>query len=363
LYGQNLQAHLGDLIPVETLRPCVEEWKRRADLRLYTTDIAMADIDEVRAAMEYERINLFGTSYGTRAAQVYMRQFPKHVRAVIMKGVTPITVPLTLPMARDAQRSLDLLFEDCGADEACRNAFPNPRDEWMAVLARFDKGEIEVELAEKEGGKKKRVKISRATMGPTIRSSLQSVEGAAKLPLRIHQAFGGNFEPLAREALIIRKGFPKAVSVGVFLGISSAEDVSISDPAQIASASEGTFLRDDYFKQLQRAAELFPRTEMPVAYREPVNSEIPTLLISGFLDPATPPSGADEVAKHLSKSLHIVARYGSHAYGGMSPCVDNLMAEFIRRGSAQELDISCVDQIRRPPFLTAEKVGDKNSGD
>ena len=345
LYGPGIQAHLQDLIPIETLRPCVEQWKKRADLRFYTTDIAMADIDEVRSALGYERINFFGTSYGTRAAQVYLRQFPDRVRAVILKGVTPITVPLTLPMARDAQRALDLLFDDCAADETCRTAFPKLREEWNALLAQLDNGEIEVKLDAKE-----RVKISRATIMPTVRSLLQAVEGAAKLPMLIHHAANGDYAPLANEALTIRRGFPKAVSVGIFLAVSSAEDVSISNPDQISRASAGTFLRDDYFKQLHRAAELFSRVEMPADYRAPVRSDIPTLLISGFLDPATPPSGAEEVAKHLSNSLHVVARYGSHAYGGMAPCIDNVMAEFINRGSVAGIDIGCAEMIRRPPF-------------
>lgn len=351
LYGQRTQAHLRDLIPIDTLRLCVEEWKKRTDLRFYTTEIAMADLDEVRAALGYERINLFGTSYGTRAAQVYMRQFPERVRAVIMKGVTPMSVPLTLPMARDAQRALDLLFQDCAAEETCARAFPNLREEWKAVLARLDEGEIEVELPAKEGAAKERVKISRAAIAPTIRSMLQSVESSAELPLRIHQAFTGDFAPLTSEVLAIRKGFPKAVSLGVFLGISSAEDIPLSDAAAIARAGEGTFLRDDYFLQLRRAADLFPRKSMPPDYREPVRADIPTLLVSGYVDPATPPSGAEEVASHLPNSLHVVARYGSHAYGGMSPCIDNVMAQFIKRGSAEGIDTTCAEQIRRPPFV------------
>ena len=359
LYGSSAQAHLRDLIPIDTLRKCVEEWKKRADLRFYTTEIAMADLDEVRDAMGFARINLFGTSYGTRAAQVYMRRFPEHLRCVVMKGVTPITVPLTLPMARDAQRALDLTFDDCLADEACRGAFPEIKGEWKSVLERLDRGEIEVELPAATDGKSERIKISRATLGPTVRTMLQSIDSAARLPMVIHAAARGNYVPLAREALTIRRGFPKAVSVGIFLGITAAEDVSISDPKEIARESEGTFLRDDYFKQLQRAAKIFPQSDLPADYRAPVGSEIPTLLISGFVDPATPPRGAEEVAKHLTKSRHVVARYGSHSYSGMSPCVDKMMAEFIQRGTVDGLHTSCVDQIKRPPFATSEKTSDK----
>jgi pimeloyl-ACP methyl ester carboxylesterase len=179
---------------------------------------------------------------------------------------------------------------------------------------------------------------------------LQSNDTAAKIPLLLHQAAQGDYAPLAEMALTIRRGFSKLVSIGMFLAVATPEDVAISDPAEVARASAGTFLRDDYYRQLQRLAPLFPPREMPVDYRAPVKSPIPTLLISGFVDPATPPSGGDEVGKHLPNSLHVVARYGSHSYGGMSPCIDDIMAEFIERGTMMGVDVSCAGKIKRPPF-------------
>ena len=351
IYGKSTQAHLGDLFPPEAIGECLTEWQKRADLRFYTTDIAMADLDEVREALGYEQINLFGTSYGTRAAQVYLRKFPKRVRTVIMKGVAPITVPLTMPMANDAQRSLELLFKDCEAEPECAAAFPELRQEFKRVFERLE-NEVEVELPRNGNGEKERVKISRAAIGPTIRSLLQSNDAAAKVPLLIHQAAHGDFTPLASAALTIRRGFAKVVSPGLFLAIASAEDVSISKPEEVSRASAGTFLREDYYKQLERIAPLFPRPDLPADFREAVRSPVPALLISGFVDPATPPSGADEVGKHLPNSLHVVARYGSHSYGGMSPCIDDIMAEFIERGTMMGVDTSCAVKIRRPPFVT-----------
>ena len=353
IFGATVQGHLGDLFPIRELRRCAGEWKKRADLRLYTTDIAMQDLDEVREAMGYQRINLFGTSYGTRAAQVYMRQFPDRVRSVIMKGVTPITTALTVPMARDAQRALDLTFEDCRADKACGEIFPGLVEKWRAVLARLDRGEVQVEITDPETRKAVRVAISRATVTPTIRSLLQGVEGAAQVPLMIDRASKDDFAPLATAALEVRRGFRKVVSAGMFLAITTAEDMPVSPPDEVAHASRDTFLQDYYFQQLQRAAEIMPRGEVPAGYREPVKSDVPTLLISGFVDPATPPSGAEEVARHLTKSRHVVVRYGSHSYGGLSPCMDDIMAEFIERGSAEGIDPSCVEQVRRPAFVAA----------
>lgn len=278
-----------------------------------------------------------------------------------MKGVTPITVPLTLPMARDAQRALNILFDDCAADEPCRTAFPNLRKEFATVFEKLENG-VEVEISDKTDSRKERVRVSRASIAPSIRSILQSVDGAAQLPLLTHQAAAGDFVPLTNAALKIRQGFPKAVSMGMFLAVTSAEDVRISDEKEIARASENTFLRDDYFRQLKEAAKLLPKRELPPNYHEPVRSDIPTLLISGFTDPATPPEGAEEIGRHLPNSRHVVVRYGSHSYGGMSPCVDDMMAAFIEAGNAKNLETSCGDAIRRPPFATSAKT-DKPAAD
>ena len=90
-----------------------------ADPRLYTTTIAMDDLDDVRAHLGYDRINLYGGSYGTRAALVYLRQHDDRVRSVVLDGVAPPDMRLPLFMARDAQRALDKLLADCAADRRC----------------------------------------------------------------------------------------------------------------------------------------------------------------------------------------------------------------------------------------------------
>ena len=313
----------------------------------------MADLDEVRSGLGYERINLFGMSYGTRAAQLYLRQYPNRVRTVIMKGVAPIATPLTVPMARDAQRAWNLLCTDCAADKACQAAFPNLKTEFDAVFEKLEKG-VETEVKNPKGEKEK-VTISRAAIAPTIRTLLQSMSSRAELPFLIHEAFEENYSPLAEAALSVRQGFPKMVSVGAFLGISSIEDVAISDQAEVASASTGTFLRTDYFKELQAAAAILPHRKMPDDYRKPVKSEVPALLISGFFDPATPPEGAEDVARDLPRCSHIIARQGSHSYSGMSPCLDTIMANFISQGSVDGINVSCLDEIRRPEFVIDAK--------
>jgi pimeloyl-ACP methyl ester carboxylesterase len=96
------------------LRRCLEGYD--ADVRLYTTDIAMDDLDDVRAFLGYDRINLYGGSYGTRAALVYLRQHEEHVGSIVLDGVAPTDMRLPLFTARDAQHALDKALVDCEAN-------------------------------------------------------------------------------------------------------------------------------------------------------------------------------------------------------------------------------------------------------
>src|SRR5215469_9496595 len=138
----DLQVFFGELLPSEKVHACREKLERTADLRMYTTSIALDDLDDIRAALGYQKIDLVGISYGTIASQAYLRQHPEHVRSVLLVGVATPGIKQPLLFAKAAQHALDLLFQDCDADTACHAAYPNLKDEFQQVLARFDKGPV-----------------------------------------------------------------------------------------------------------------------------------------------------------------------------------------------------------------------------
>ena len=109
----DLQSYLGYFFPLEDVRKCREQLEQKADLTLYTTPIAMDDLDEVRAALGYERLNLFGGSYGTRASLVYLKRHPKHVRTVTLQGVAPTNQYMPLNFAQRMERALQGILAEC----------------------------------------------------------------------------------------------------------------------------------------------------------------------------------------------------------------------------------------------------------
>ncbi len=87
-----------------------------------------------------------------------------------------------------------------------------------------------------------------------------------------------------------------------------------------------------------------------------MTSNIPVLILSGNLDPITPPQRGEEVASHLPNSKHVIIAHGAHMPEGLTnfECLDRLMQEFLSKGSAKDLDTTCVERVLSPPFVTNE---------
>jgi pimeloyl-ACP methyl ester carboxylesterase len=349
---QDPQSYLGDMLPAGALRDCLA--RLDADPRLYTTPVAVDDLEEVLAALGYERINLYGTSYGSRVALVYLRRYPGRVRSAMVRGVAPTHMKTPLYYARDAQRALDLLFEECDADPACRRAYPDLRRKLAAVLERLGKGPVPVELQPAKERPPFRIQLSRDNFNEALRWRLYDEESSL-VPQIIQRAFEGDFAPAAQVVWSQRRAAAQGsiLSLGVFLTVTCTEDVPFIDPAEARREAEGRFLGTYRVDQQVQACSVWPRGNLPAGYADPVRSTIPTLVISGYRDPVTPPIWGEEVVRHLPQGRHLVLRQGFHGLPG--PCVSRLMNEFIRRGTAEGLDTSCLDETRRAPFALPEE--------
>lgn len=351
----DVQSYLGYFFPLEDVRKCRRELEATADLTLYTTPIAMDDLEEVRAALGYDRLNLFGGSYGTRAALVYLKRHPDHVRTVMLQGVAPTNqfMPRDFPKANE--RALQGVLSECLADEACHNAFPNLREETKAVLARLLKGPVEVAVTTKDDkgtARSATVKLSRDLAAEAIRYMLYSPGPASRVPWIIHQAAQGNFVPLAHTALDYRRGLVATGSNGLYLSITCAEDLPWIKPGEAERLAADTFLGDYRLRQQREACALWPRAMLPKDYSSPTKSPAPVLILTGEWDPVTPPAHGDAVAKGLPNSLHVVVPHGGHGFGGLDglECVERLQTQFVEEGTVKSLDLSCLKRIKRRGF-------------
>jgi pimeloyl-ACP methyl ester carboxylesterase/antitoxin (DNA-binding transcriptional repressor) of toxin-antitoxin stability system len=350
----DLESYLREFLPAEAARRCRAKLEPGANLGLYTTSIAADDLDDVRTALGYGSLDLFGVSYGTRASLVYLRRHPDHVRTVMLHGVAPVDQSMPLHFARDTQRALEGVLDECAAEAACRKVFPDGRRELARLIERLSRTPATVEVLHPDTGAPATVHLSRDVAAETLRYLAYSTAGAQWIPAFVHAGAAGDLRPLAEMGLFFRRAIVDSGSIGVYLSVTCAEDLPWVDLGEAGREAEGTALGDYRAREQKAACALWPRGEIPDDYRSMVASDKPVLIFSGALDPVTPPAHGDRVAKTLPHSKHLVVPDGGHSFDGLEglDCVSNLRAEFVERGSAEGLDTRCIAAMHRSPFPT-----------
>jgi pimeloyl-ACP methyl ester carboxylesterase len=336
-----------DQTGLDRLRRCMEQYD--ADLRLYTTSIAMDDLDDVRAYLGYDKINVYGGSYGTRAALVYLRQHEPHVRAMIIDGVAPPDMRLPLFFARDAQRAFDLLVADCAKDEECNTLYPNLADRTRALIARLEKAPVRTRLVHPRTGIAEDVTVNAGLVTGTIFGALYSPLAASLVPALIERAQHGDFQGMLALALS-GEAAGDNMSLGMQLSVICAEDAPRIKPEEAEHETSNTIFGKNLLATRMKACEFWPKGKVPADYYAPVQSQVPTLVLSGELDPVTPPSWGAQVAKTLPNSRHLIAPGTGHGVITRG-CGIRIMKNFIDSGTVQGLDDSCLRVLKRPPFF------------
>lgn len=344
-----------DAISREAIRTCKDKLALKADLRQYTTTIAMADIDEVREALGYPSINLWGGSYGTRAAMEYLRRYESRVRSVVLDGVAPPSLALPESFARDAGQSLEKMLAACGKELQCAKQHPNLKleiDELLATLARQPRS---VRVVDPLSGIASTVNVTRDMLLTGIFSSLYVPEVAAMLPTSLTKAKEGDYAPLVAMGTMAGDFAEDKMAMGMRFSVVCAEDVPRIKRAQGNSQPQpfGSSFVDEFAK----ACEIWPKGVMAKDFDQPVKSAKPVLILSGALDPVTPPPYGEEVKKLFSNALHAVAPHVGHGVSGRG-CAPRLIKKFVETASIAELESNCLQRLPRPLFFVPmrEKV-------
>ena len=337
-------------VDLEEIIACRDTLTENADLTRYTTDIAMDDLDQVRQELGYRTINLYGASYGTRAGLEYARRHPDSLRSMILDGLAPQQMVLFQDFARDGQSALDALISDCAAEtEGCGAAFPDLALQLENLWQRAGDS-ASVQLDHPRNGREESILLEGDALAGAIRGVLYQPTLAALLPLAVHEADAGRWEPLVALSASLGEGVSEGMSVGMMLSVACSEDRPRITPESRADAARGTFLGDTLTDTLVQWCEVWPSGEPPPGTGQPVTWDGPVLLLSGGLDPVTPPRWGELAASHLPGSRHAVAPGAGH---NVAPhgCAPELMADFIEAGSADALDLDCLAEVQRPPFF------------
>jgi len=317
-------------------------------LRYFTTSVAMQDLDAVRAALGAARIDLIGASYGTRAALEYLRQFPGAVRRMVLDGAVPPDMVLPASHSTDAQAALDAVFAACRAEAACARAHPNLQADWEALLAGLPRT---VSVADPVTGVSEPMRLTRERVLGAVRGPLYVPALAAALPSAIDAAAAqGRFEGLAGLAsLLTTRRTDVRVAIGMHFAVVCAEDVP-----RLGTAIDppGRDFGRDLANLYVRACADWPRADVPAAFYAMAPSPAPVLVLSGGLDPATPPRHGRRVVSALGpKARHVVVEQAGHGLFGLG-CLADVVHRFIDAADdadALGVDATCAASIPRPP--------------
>src|SRR5262245_19336845 len=226
---------------LDAVRDCRKELTRKADLRYYTTPVAMDDLDEVRAWLGYSRLNLYGVSYGTKASMVYVRQHPDTVRSVVLQGVIPLDAPMWLEIPRFSQQALEHVFAVCAGLKDCHDAFPDLKQEFDTLLGRLAEKPVKVKVRQPDNNQEAEVPIDAEVLRMFVVRMMYSADRIHDLPLLIHLAHAGDYQPLARRLAVPVDG---TIPKGIYLTIVCSDEIPQFDPAALPAAAAGTFLGD-----------------------------------------------------------------------------------------------------------------------
>jgi pimeloyl-ACP methyl ester carboxylesterase len=304
-------------------------------------------MEAFRRASGYEVVNLWGASYGTLTAQRYIRKHGAHVRVAILDGAVSPAKDLFGAAAVDGERAMQIVLEECRSSKACTAQFGDLETRLHQLLSSFDTPR-QVQLRDPLTGEPMAAVFTRDLVAQILRGALYTAEPRTLIPHAIAAASLGKFEPLAALAAYTAAWAIDTMAMGATLSVLCADQMphqQAAGPAELAG-----FAGDSYRRHWTAGCAEWPHNLTSAADRTPLQSTVPVLILSGGLDPVTPPSSGDEVATQFERAAHAVMPDGAH---NVSPfgCAPELMSQFLDAGSAEHLDYSCLQSVRRLPLV------------
>ena len=329
----------------QLLQKCLSDLD--ADVTKYTQDIANQDINEILLALGYEKVNLYGVSWGTRSALLYVNQFPDHVRTVIVDGNAPPDNKVPLYATEDAEQSIKALFKDCADDIECHKAFANLEQDFNELLASFGDMGKKATVLDANTGKAVSFTLSRSVFVNALRNILYIPDFSRLIPIIIEQAKENNYQTIAGLTAAFGDG---GMAIGATLTILCSEELARIAEADIENEKNKGFVAGAFINNFKNSCSEWPKAPLPEIYNQPLISSVPSLILSGAIDPVTPPRWGDKMAEYLTNSKHLIAPNTGHNVAPKG-CASKLMAQFVNQGNFEDIDASCLDNIKRPSFF------------
>ena len=336
-------------LTIEHTQLCLDELPH--DPRFFTTSVAVTDLEAVREALGYQKLNLYGVSYGTRVAQHFARRYPDSTRTVIIDGVVPPQLSLGPEIATESQRAVDNVLARCAEDEACNEAFPNVTDDFVRIVAEMREASVDISVPHPSTGRPENLSFGEGELAAAIRLLAYHPSSIALMPLLIHEAGKGNYVPLGSQFMMTTIALMDSISLGMHNTVMCAEDVPFYDRTTIDyEGLKASYMGTFQLEALEAICSVWPAGPLDDEFKVPLASDLPVLLLSGDADPITPPRYADLASVDLGNARHLTGLNQGHGQIGVG-CTARLVADFIDSADPASLDAECLERSFVMPFF------------
>jgi pimeloyl-ACP methyl ester carboxylesterase len=340
-------------LSLEALQTCKTRLAGESiDLSAFNSLENAADIEDLRVALGYPQINLYGVSYGTLLALHYMQRYPKSLRSVILDGVVPPQTNFILNSARTLDQDFTKLFETCKADPDCNRAYPNLEQVFFKLVDDLNQNPAHVKLTDKDT----KTTYSNAVIdGDTFMSGLFQMLYVGSiipaLPRMIYDARDGRYEFFQRIYSLLL--FDRSMSIGMYYSVVCAEEANFTPQDQDLTGIRPQIAKNEARepKFMLDTCKMWDVKSLWPAVDQPIQSDVPTLLLSGGFDPITPAIYAETAAKTLSHHYEFVFPTGGHGQALDGDCQNSIIQGFLDN-PAQKPDASCLAGISKLSFYT-----------
>ncbi|MEM9002666.1 MAG: alpha/beta fold hydrolase [Cyanobacteria bacterium P01_F01_bin.86] len=333
----------------DAIQACAQSWEQQGwDLSVFNSLEIAADIDDIRAVLGYEQINFFGSSYGTMLGQHLMYRYPNSLRSVTLDGPFPLSGNWGRNQAHLRQQALDRVFAACAANEGCQAAYPNLSARVEQLYSTLQQRPLTVSLwplFQSPGlDELVEVPVNGDLLSTALIDSLYTSEGVARFPSVIDSLEQGNIQVLSGAfGLSLHPDSTLALLMHFTVVCAEDADYRIEEVGleDVGAISRGYSHLDTL--QYLRVCDRLDLDLLPPSVDVPVVSDIPTLLLSGQFDPATPPSLLKQILPTLSNAYSYTFPASSHGqlwpYGS---CAAMLFDRFLQSPWSVPTD-ACVE--------------------
>ena len=336
----------------ETLQACHDRLVRQGiNLNDYNTIQNAEDVHDLVRALGYHQVTLWGTSYGTRLALTMMRLFPSDIRSVVLDSTSPPQVDIETGFPSATQRAFDTLFQGCAANPYCNQHYPNLQAVFARLVSSLNQHPATIQVTDAQTSQPVQGVITGDDVVNGLRNALYDTALIPKLPKVIYQFAHHDYSQAAAvsEAANAALG---SDSVGMFYSVGCSESTltpqAISTSVQMVEPETRhyflTSLEADYAN-----CQLWHVQPVSAAQRQPVTSSIPTLILAGEYDPATPPAYGKLAAQTLTRSSFFLFPGTGHGVVGRNFCSTSIFRSFLERPT-EKLDTTCMSGVGEPLF-------------